>query len=65
VEYALTSLGHKMGPILEAIAMVGKDISNEKTTAEVEKSPAPRKETYTKVGNIGWDVAASREVPIV
>ncbi len=65
VEYALTALGHKMGPILEAIALVGKDISNEKVTAETEKTPSPRKESYTKVSNIGWDVASSREVPIV
>jgi DNA-binding HxlR family transcriptional regulator len=65
VEYALTHLGHKMGPILEAIATVGKNISNEKPAAEAEKAAPPRKETYAKYSDIGWDVAASKEIPIV
>ncbi len=65
VEYALTPLGHKMGPILEAIAEVGKDISKEKSPAEPVKAPPTRKESFNKVSEIGWDVAATREVPIV
>ena len=65
VEYALTPLGHKMGPILEAIAEVGKDISKEKSPAESEKAPQPKKESYNKVSEIGWDVATTREVPII
>jgi DNA-binding HxlR family transcriptional regulator len=65
VEYALTPLGHKMGPILAAIAEVGKEISKVKSTAAAEKTQVVRKDAYSKVSEIGWDVAASKEVPIV
>jgi len=64
VEYALTPLGHKMGPILEAIAQVGKDISKEKPAA-AEKAQTARKDSFSKVSEIGWDVATSKEMPIV
>jgi DNA-binding HxlR family transcriptional regulator len=65
VEYALTALGHKMGPVLDSIAEVGKEISKEKPVSENDKTQAQRKETFIKVSDIGWDVAKTREMPIV
>ena len=39
VEYALTALGKKMGPILDAIAELGKELNHEDTaaTAKIKK----------------------------
>jgi hypothetical protein len=50
---------------LAAIAEVGKEISKVKSTAAAEKTQVVRKDAYSKVSEIGWDVAASKEVPIV
>jgi DNA-binding HxlR family transcriptional regulator len=65
VEYSLTPLGHKLGPALEAIADLGKELSKEKSPVEAGKAQSSRKESYSKVSEVGWDVAKSREVPIV
>ncbi len=65
VEYTLTPLGHKLGPILEAIADLGRELSKEKPLAETVKGPSSRRESYSKVSEVGWDAAKSREVPIV